>query len=46
MLCRQGVEDPDAVALRDNAETMVARGYLERLIIAGTPRACRARRST
>lgn len=36
VLCRQGVEDEDARALRSHAESMVARGYLERLIIAGT----------
>lgn len=36
VVCRQGVEEPDAGALRAHAETMVARGYLERLIVSGT----------
>jgi len=36
VVCREGVEDECACALRAHAETMVERGFLERLRIAGT----------
>lgn len=34
--CREGVEDECACALRAHAETMVERGFLERLLVSGT----------
>lgn len=36
ILCRQGVDDEDVCALERHAQTMVKRGYLERLLISGT----------
>lgn len=36
VVCREGVEDECARALHAHAETMVARGFLERLLISGT----------
>lgn len=36
VVCREGKDDPEACAMRAHAETMVVRGYLQRLTIAGT----------
>jgi hypothetical protein len=36
VICREGVDDEAVCALEKHAQTMVKRGYLERLIISGT----------
>lgn len=36
VLCVEGRDDPDAAAMRAHARSMVARGYLEPLTVAGS----------